>query len=366
MKRIGIITYHRSRNYGAQLQAYASRVALEKMGYKAEVIDGNGIGCPKSFFSWNTSGLRAFLGALRNNMLSLVSERRRAKLFADFSQSYIGLSAPCPTRESLLEQCKTYDAVITGSDQVWHPQICEGDTTFFLDLPLRPEQKIAYAPSFGVSEYSEEEAAKYMPLINDIAHLSVREQAGQELIRRHTGREAQLVLDPTMLLTRADWEQPALPSPYKKPYLFYFTILDEQPGLDAMVRRIAAQRGLQIVRIGGLKDLLKRGFINARANGPREFLGLVRDADFVVTTSFHGTVFSILFEKEFLCVLNNNDRNSRLETLAEQTGLWAQLVRDAHQYDYRRDYRSPDYAAVSRRLPELRQHSLDFLKQALP
>lgn len=365
MKRIGIITYHRSQNYGAQLQAYATRTALTQMGHQAEVIDGNTIGQQKKLFHWNFRNIKGFLGALRNNMVSLFCEKARRRHFAEFSTQHIGLSTPCPTRAELEQQCRRYDAVITGSDQVWHPQICEGDTAFFLDLPLRSEQKIAYAPSFGVPDYTEKEAARYMPLINDIGHLSVREQAGQELIRRHTGKEATLVLDPTMLLTRADWEKLALPAPYRKPYLFYFTILDEPPGTDAMVRRIAAQRGLQIVRIGALKDVLKRGFINARSKGPREFLGLVRDADFVVTSSFHGTVFSILFEKEFLCVLNNNNRNSRLETLAEQTGLTAQLVRDVAAYDEQRDYHSPNYETAAQRLRALREHSQNFLREAL-
>lgn len=365
MKRIGIITYHRSRNYGAQLQAYASRVALEKMGHQAEVIDCNYIGQTKSIFSWQFRGLKGLCGALRNNMLALISENKRAQMFAEFSRTAIGRSAPCHSKEALEQQCKAYDAVITGSDQVWHPQICEGNTAFFLDLPLKREQKIAYAPSFGVSEYTEEEVQHYMPFINSIGHLSVREQAGQELIRRHTGREAQLVLDPTMLLTRHDWEQLAKPAPYRKPYLFYFTILNEPPGLDALVRHIAAERGLQIVRIGSLKDILKRGFINARANGPREFLGLIRDADFVVTTSFHGSVFSILFEKEFLCVLNNNNRNSRLQTLADQTGLSTQVVHDVGTFDFKRDYRKPDYDTTRQLLCELKESSLNFLHRAL-
>lgn len=365
MKRIGIITYHRSRNYGAQLQAYASRTALQHMGHEAEIIDCNHIGQTKSLFSWHCHSFKAFCGSLRNNVLALISERKRARLFAEFSRNAIGRSAPCHTRAELEQQCQKYDAVITGSDQVWHPGISEGNTIFFLDLPLKSEQKIAYAPSFGVSEYTEEQAQRYMPLINDIAHLSAREQAGQELIRRHTGREAQLVLDPTMLLTRDDWEQLAKPAPYKKPYLFYFTILNEPAGLDALVRRIATERGLQIVRIGSLKDILKRGFINARANGPREFLGLIRDADFVVTTSFHGSVFSILFEKEFLCVLNNNNRNSRLQTLADQTGLSTQVVHDVGTFDFKRDYRKPDYDTTRQLLCELKESSLNFLHRAL-
>lgn len=364
MKRIGIITYHRSQNYGAQLQAYATRTALEKMGHWAEVIDCNRIGQIDKLFHWNFSSLKGFLGALRNNALSLVSEKKRRRLFAAFSEQKIGLSEPCHSRRELEARCAEYDAVITGSDQVWHPQICEGNTAFFLDLPLRPEQKIAYAPSFGVPDYTEEDAQRYMPLINDIAHLSVREEAGQALIRRRLNREAPLVLDPTMLLTREDWDTIARPAPYRR-YLLYFTILDEPPGTDALVRRIAAERGLHIVRIGRVKDIIKRGFINARANGPQEFLGLVRDADFVLTSSFHGSVFSILFEKEFLCVLNNNNRNSRLETLAEQMGLTNRLVRNVNSFEHKEACPMPDYAAVRMRLEQKRAESLNFLHHAL-
>lgn len=365
MKRIGIITYHRSQNYGAQLQAYATRTALEKMGYRAEVIDCNRIGQIDKLFHWNFSSLKGFLGALRNNALSLVSEKKRRRLFAAFSEQKIGLSKPSHSRRELEALCAEYDAVITGSDQVWHPQICEGNTAFFLDLPLRPEQKIAYAPSFGVPDYTEEDAQRYMPLINDIAHLSVREEAGQALIRRRLNREAPLVLDPTMLLTREDWDTIARPAPYQR-YLLYFTILDEPPGTDALVRRIAAERGLRIVRIGRLKDIMKSGFINARANGPQEFLGLVRDADFVVTSSFHGTVFSILFEKDFLCVLNNNNRNSRLETLAEQMGLTNRLVRNVNGFEPKTGYPMPDYTAVEMKLRQRRDESIQFLRESLP
>lgn len=364
MKRVGIITFHRAQNYGAQLQAYALRTTLNRLGYRAELIDCNHIGEEKRLFLWHAGSLKALLGSLRNNLLSLISEKERRRKFSAFSAEQVGRSAPCHTLAEVEQACAQYDAVITGSDQVWNPVISEGRPEFFLDLPLRREQKIAYAASFGVSEYSEEEAARFMPHINAIEHLSVRESAGQELILRHTGRQSPVVLDPTMLLTAEEWEGLAKPSPYER-YMLYFTILNEPPGMEAMVRRIAAKRQLRVVRIGQLKDILKRGFINGRAAGPMEFLGLVRDADLVVTSSFHGTVFSILFEKTFLCVLNNNNRNSRMETLARQLGVEAQLVREVRTFDPKQPVSPPDYAAVSLRLKELREDSLQFLRQAL-
>lgn len=360
--KIGIITYHCSNNYGAQLQAYATCHFLQSAGYEAEVIDCNTIG-KGAIFMWSLGSLRAILGSIRNNLLSLVSERKRHRLFYDFSRNMIGLSAPCHTKTELNEACKNYDYIITGSDQVWHPTICEGETCFFLDLPIQDDRKIAYAPSFGVAEYTKEEIHKYMPLIKRIGHLSVREESGRQMIKKYTGRDAKIVVDPTMLLAKADWNKIAIPSKYRK-YLFYFTILDEPNGTDELVRNIAHSKGLEIVRIGTVRDIMKRGFINARANGPQHFLGLIRDADFVVTTSFHGTVFSILYEKQFLCVLNNNDRNSRMETLMCNLGIKHRMVRDVSACNIM-DYLDIDYVYVNQKLADMREKSIQFLKDSI-
>lgn len=113
-----------------------------------------------------------------------------------------------------------------------------------------------------------------------------------------------------------------------------------------------------------MRDIMKRGFINARANGPQQFLGLVRDADFVVTTSFHGSVFSILYEKQFLCVLNNNDRNSRMETLLGNLGLKNRMVKDVNNFNIDNDV-PIDYKAVNAKLNVMRKDSVNFLKDSI-
>lgn len=363
MKKIGIITYHKSINYGAQLQAYALRKILQNLGCDSEVIDCNNIGDGK-IFNWSFLSMKCFLGSLRNNLLSLISEKKRRKLFSEFSRNVIGVSKFHYNKQDLNNIIKEYDFVITGSDQVWHPQICEGNTLFFLDLPIKDEKKIAYAPSFGKEDYTQEEANKYIPFIKKIKYLSVREQAGQKIIQKYLGIKVPIVLDPTMLLDSQEWSELIKENKYSK-YLFYFTILDEPYGADDMVKKIAKEKGLKIVRIGSIKDILKIGFINARANGPLEFLGLVKNADFIVTSSFHGSVFSILFEKQFLCVLNNNDRNSRMETLLHRLSLDYLLVKDTYKYNFKEDYKAIDYSTVNLVLQKLRQESIDFLKRAI-
>lgn len=360
--KIGIITYHCSYNYGAQLQAYALCKFLRNQGYDAEIIDCNTIG-KGAIFSWSFVSLRSAIGSLRNNILSLVSERKRHRLFDEFAQQMIKHSESCYSKAELNEVCKKYDYIITGSDQVWHPMICEGNTIFFLDLPIDNSRKIAYAPSFGVSDYTSIEVAKYMPLIAQIGHLSVREEAGKKMIRKYIGRDVPVVLDPTLLLDRRDWDIIAKPSKYTK-YLLYFSILDEPIGTDQMVRDIAYAKGLRIVRIGTVRDITKHSFINARANGPQQFLGLIREADFIVTTSFHGCVFSILYRKQFLCVLNDNDRNSRMETLLGNLGLEERIVRNVNAWKSK-SIPHINYDVVTPILGEQINKSIQFLKESI-
>lgn len=360
--RVGVITYHRSNNYGAQLQAYAMIRTLEKLGHQAEVLDCNDIGDGK-IFHWNFHSIRGLLGALRNNILSLTTEFKRKKLFQAFVESYIPKSKKCSDNKSLEEIVRHFDYVITGSDQVWHPQICEGKKFFFLDLPIPSSRKIAYAPSFGIEDYTASEASQYIPLINDIAHLSVREATGNKILEKYLGQKVKEVIDPTMLLKRADWEALANDQKHAK-YLFYFTILDEPDGADNFVRELAAKKGLDIVRIGTVRDILKPGFINARVSGPRDFLSLVRHAEMVVTSSFHGLVFSILFHRDFVCILNNNERNSRLIDLANKLGLNERLISNVLEFN-NESMQPINYEKVDKQLDKMRDDSLNFINDAI-
>lgn len=361
--KIGIITYHRSTNYGAQLQAYALTKVLQSLGHDAEIIDCNNIGRGK-VFHWSINSYRAFMGSIRNNLLSLITEFRRNRFFDYFVDNYILKSRECFSLEKLNEIVGEYDFIITGSDQVWHPQICEGKTLFFLDLPISRDRKIAYAPSFGVSDYSISDAARFIPLIADIKHLSVRESTGNKIIHKYLGKEVTEVADPTMLLRKNDWETIIAPRKYNG-YIFYFTILDEPEWTDKMVRDLAKQRSLKIIRIGTVRDIFKPGFINARISGPQDFLSLVRYADTVVTSSFHGLVFSILFQKDFYCVLNNNDRNSRLIDLATKLGVTERLINNPVSLTHQNNINPINYKIVGQNLDTMRQVSLKFLKDAI-
>ena len=362
MKKVGILTYHRSINYGAMLQAYALRYTIQKLGYKVEVIDYGKIGQEKIFF-WSTFSIKAIIGSIINNFLRLFGEKRRIATFNKFSQEMIGISQKhYSTKDELTADLYHYQSLVTGSDQVWHPLICEDDMSYFLDFPITDNQKIAYAPSFGVKQLTEQQQKKYLPFLQHIGHLSAREEAGVQILKKALNKEVPLVADPTLLCDATEWDKIAISPTRKKKYILFFTILGDPEGAAEFVFSLSRRFNYEIVKIGSIRDLTNHRYHSGRSAGPREFLGLVREAEFVITNSFHGTAFSIIYRKNFFTFLNKNDRNSRLESITRVLGLETQLkqVKSALPENL-----TVDYTYAQKQLDLLKKQSLSFLEQAL-
>jgi hypothetical protein len=250
------------------------------------------------------------------------------------------------------------DCILVGSDQVWRGGYA-GD--HLEDMYLRfaaglQIKRVAYAASFGIDnwEYTPEQTRRCSELAKEFDAVSVRETSGVILCRENLGIEAHCVLDPTMLLTAdayndiidVDWESK---EPYLAVYCFYVT-----PSRKAFFDRIAKERGLKVrlFSAGWKADLTVE-----------QWLAMFRDASFVVTDSFHGSVFSILFGREFYTLCNKGRGNTRLINLFSQIGLEGRLISDS-------ELDEPvliniDWAKVRTRLEVLRQESLDFLINAL-
>lgn len=362
MKKVGILTYHRSINYGAMLQAYALRYTIQKLGHDAEVIDYGKIG-QERFFFWSTFSPKAIAGSIINNFLRLFGERQRLATFNKFSEEVIGISQKhYYTKDELTADLSHYQSLVTGSDQVWHPLICEDDMSYFLDFPISDNQKIAYAPSFGVKKLTDKQQKKYTPFLQHIGHLSIREEAGAEILKHLLNKEVPLVADPTLLCDATEWDEIAISPARKKKYILFFTILGDPKGSVEFVFSLSRKFGYEIVKIGSIRDLANWRYHSGRAAGPREFLGLVREAEFVVTNSFHGTVFSIIYRRNFFTFLNNNDRNSRLESITRILGLETQLKKGKCTL---LENLTVDYSQAEERLALLKKQSISFLENAL-
>lgn len=361
----GILTFHKAINYGAVLQAYALRTAIEQMGEPCSVINYAGekmLRESKTFyFPRNASVVSRAIALYR-----LPMRARTVRKFNSFLSHHLNLSGPILSDAAGLEALSSqYDHFITGSDQVFNYKGTGEDFNFYLEFEKSKEKKIAYAPSFGLSEIDEGHRERVANALNDFFALSVREQVGEKIVEDLIGVRPLRVCDPTFLLKKEQWEQLCKAPKYKKPYVLVYSF--GSCHLEDTARRIAEEIGGTVVNINrGFPTVIKgRNVKNAYAPGPREFLGLIRNASAVVTNSFHGMALSVLLEKEFYAFTNNyansSATNPRFQTLSESLGLSDRVYSIGTQIERSKI----DYAAVKERIEKLRGEGLAFLSRAL-
>lgn len=377
-------------NYGTVLQAFATYRKIRDLGYDAEAIDFTHL--KKSI---RNRKLRYFAGKIFD--ASIVREKgsialskiykifnskyrngikRRGKLFDDFRREMIKRSRPFQSWDDLSESCREYSAVLVGSDQLWLPSQIAGD---FFTLNFVPDEvkRISYASSFGVSYVEKSQEEKTRKFLSRINHLSVREKSGQEIIRKLTDRNAELVCDPTLLLTADEWNT-ALVNRNSTDrggghYVFCYLL-----GVNEWHRRFAhelsVKTGLPVIALPNLDQYIpydNSGWAEEMPYdvSPSDFLRLVKNAEYVCTDSFHGTIFSLIYGRKFFTFrrFSGNETlstNTRIESLAERLGVQSRLVGENDSVDSMtaRDFDSQE---VRKRLHDFRESSLKFLRDSL-
>lgn len=308
--RIGIVTQPLFNNYGGVLQNYALQTILKRMGHDPITID-----CipQNSIVRWLVSTVRSLLffpfRRFRRPFAPFPKPRLRDARFNAFVDRYL-VTTPLMYRfpKRLVERFEL-DAVIVGSDQVWRPKYNPFLTDSFLAFASKTKIcRIAYAASFGVDnwEYSLIQTRICRRLAQKFDAISVREESGVNLCKQFLGVNAVHVLDPTFLLSSEDYEQLLDTSrPEHPPYLAAY-ILDDNEEKRGYIQREADLRGLAV------------RFFSAGKNASlriEDWLAIFFDSSFVVTDSFHGTVFSIIFGKEFICLANKERGNARIDSL---------------------------------------------------
>jgi hypothetical protein len=362
--KAGIITFHRAYNYGAALQAYALRTALCKIGFEAEVIDYGKIGQTKRF-DFPTNGIKPFVAAMILNVLSLTNADIRRYRFRKFLKNQMGVSDERYTDHNQLTDIENkYDLFITGSDQVWNPFLTDNDTTYLLDFVKDSEKKISYAASYGLKQIPNEFEQVFKMNLSDFKSISVREQAGQVITKELTGHDSTIVLDPTFLLDADEWDKIAITPRLKSPYILCFSIMNDPEGLISFCKYLSKMTGYQIVRIANPYLKIENGIKTIATAGPREFLGLIKNASIVITNSFHGTAFSIIYQKPFFTFLYNNDRDIRLKEITNKLGLTHRLIGEKNKMITKYDI-SIDYSVVNNKLKNEQDSSLNYLSQAI-
>lgn len=388
MKKVGLVTCYFQHNYGSVLQAYATQMILDKLGIENETINISGFRSEirdakiKYFIkaSLTSDILIEKIGMAKNVVKKRFSKNEyaknskiRNKAFDEFSKKHIRISQQYLSKKDLATKCRdNYSAVLVGSDQLWLPANIEADY-YTLNFVPQEVNSISYATSFGVSILPKAQEKKAKIFLNKIKHIGVREESGQRLIKNLTGRNVPVVCDPTLLFTGEEWleiqnEQPIEKEPY---ILCYF--LGNNPLHREFAKRLKNETGYKIIALTHLDEFVKCDEMYADYTpyniNPADFLNLIRHASYVCTDSFHCTVFSILYKKEFFTFRRfaRNTRqstNSRLDTLFNMAGISGRILAGSEDI---KEYinLSIDYKEVHSRLQRVREESLKYLIEAL-
>lgn len=360
--KIGIITYHRAINYGAILQTFALHSKLKEIGEKNHILDYRNIKLEKDHAKKNIKELKTPKDLARYFLLYRNYNKKHDK-FRSFLDNYLELSEPIFTIEKLKESEKEYTLFITGSDQVWNYKINDKDPAYFLSFVQDKSKKKSYAASFGLGKIPEEYKHQYKNLLNDFDSLLIREKQGVKIIKDLLSRESSVVLDPTMLLSQKQWLTSLGLDKTKsyylnKKYILVYAFAGET-NIKKLAINISMRTGYKILWISTTyKHSVKIKYI--KTAGPEEFISLFSNAEYIITNSFHGTAFSINFNKEFFTEMlpESSGVNSRLEDILELFGLQERMITssDADVIDSR-----IDYDKVNLRLKEERDKSLSLL-----
>lgn len=350
MKKTAIVSCYFQHNYGSMLQALATQMALDKLGYENETINISGFNSEIKkakllYFakaSLTSDILFSKIGMVKNVVRKKVSKGDygkksvlRDQKFDAFYKKYFRLSEKYSSKNELRQKCSSnYDAVLVGSDQLWLPGNIAADY-YTLNFVPSNVNSIAYATSFGQSELPKDSSIKASVFLKRIKHIGVREESGQKLVKKLGKRNVPVVCDPTLLFTGEEWmaiqkKEPIISEPY---ILCYF--LGNNPSHRDFATRLKAETNCKIVALPHLDEYVKsdEGYADEMMYDvdPADFLNLIRNAKYVCTDSFHCSVFSILYKKEFFTFRrfsngNKQSTNSRLDTLFSLTDITGRLL----------------------------------------
>lgn len=372
--KIAIMTQPLGSNYGGIVQAYALQKVLRDLGHDVVTIDRQ-----HNKRSFVVRSLRPFkstiykiLGKKVTRKLSSEQNKYIHLGMTDFINRYIQLSKPIDSNADLKThyQKANYDLVIVGSDQVWRPKYSPSIYNFFIDFVKKEDKGIAYAASFGTDEWELDKAQtkRCKNLIKKFDAISVRESSAVMLCKERLGVDAHLVLDPTMLVTIDEYEK--LLSNHKKQgegkILRY--ILDNSKHNNDIINQIATQLDKLIFSAQPsrkLTDISSDNMDEYKYPCVEEWIMSFRDADFVVTDSFHGCVFSIIFNKPFIAIGNKERGLGRFESLLFIFGLNDRLIVDNKTDIEALVKKEIDWKEVNSRLVAYKETSISFLKRSI-
>jgi len=381
MKKIGIVTFHRSHNCGSILQSYAMQEAIKSYGYSPEFIDFATKGQKELYSVFRPlrfTSTRIFAKSVYKNGLGAILHGRAKQNWTSYDRyllEHLNVSEKSYTENSeLVEANMSYDKYLTGSDQVWNVYIDDYDEAYFLNF-VHAHPKIAYAVSQGAKDIAmySKDPTKIAGYIKAIDTVSTREENGQRWLEKLTGEKYPVVLDPTLLHSQGVYasieENHGVLGINKNEFIFvYATPLSSE--YLKLIRSYAKKNGLKIVVWHNDIWLRRLGWFTGvkcpRHQNPGKYLDLIKNAKFVCTSSFHGVAFSTIYRKNFVVLENDGMRagdDDRMTGFLKRLGLSGRIVNET-AFDMKMS-EVIDYANFEVELKKNQKISHDFLDKAL-
>lgn len=350
-EKIGLLTFQNTMNYGAVLQAFALQNVCKKNGIESEIIDYYNNAVTKREKPITINDLKS-VKQLIKYLLMFRAQNKKRKNIDYFCEKNLKLSSQ-KFFQNNFENFNNYKGIIVGSDQIWNSNLTDNDLNYFLEK--FENKKYSYAASSGQNGIINKEKIE---CLKKFSFISVREsQLKQEL--QEKGISSELVLDPTLLLNKEYWSSFAAKRMISRNYVLLYQMTTSST-IFSFAKKIAKENNLTLINANPISmQLFKSRCIIGES--PEEWVSLIKNADFVVTNSFHGLAFSINFNKQFFTEVKDNEANnsSRIESLLNLFELNNRNINDV-AFD---EYKAIDYENCNRILQDMRYKSIDFIKQ---
>lgn len=367
MKKLLLITRHAIPNYGSYLQTLASVEVLKKEGYEVDVLDYvPELEKPKNLYIPMLKGSRFSKSPVKKLIYALVRKPDfwwMGTRFRKFQKAGLPLTKEYNTLDKPNEELTSYDLYVTGSDQVWGPiALSQYDGNYFWQNFPKNKDYISFSSSFGKSKFDSELVKKYEIMLHKFKYMLVREDSAVSFVNGIGYNNCKQILDPTLMIKTEFWKSYIKDEILEKSkYILVYQVHDN-PSMDQYVRDLQRKTGKEVIRLTNSFVHIIRGGNLVYLPTPRQFLRYIANADYVVTNSFHATVFSLVFRKQFI-IIDSGETNTRITSLLH---LIKQENRQIMNYkDFSQLDAVIDYDSVDKYLDIERNNSLQLLEDVL-
>ncbi|SDX70046.1 Polysaccharide pyruvyl transferase [Ruminococcaceae bacterium YAD3003] len=354
-KRVGIITFHCSFNYGSVLQAYALQEFIASLGYKSKIINYIDKADFEQYRLFRTNSYKNNPKIVLADIVFFLQHRRRKVSFESFQKNHFRLTETFRSECDLSKLNSVFDIFVCGGDQIWNLNCTNGiNGPYFLSFVNESKKLISYAPSMASDSFDSHYDNDLRKLLMRFNSISVRERDSVAYVERLISKKVTCAIDPTFLMERSFYESLIVNPNEHKHYVFAYMIADDERLIDYLMS--LAESGVKVYFLS-LHCYSSLKVKNLYGISPEKFLGYIKYADYVVTNSFHATIFSIIFEKRFL-VFNKGASSSRISNLLDTLNL-------NERTDLSCINNSIDYNQVNSVLEKWKYESKEYLIKAL-